>query len=271
MVGHSPDADDAYMFYALTSQKIDTGRYVFRHALHDIETLNQKARSGVLPMTAVSVAAYPDVADKYFIMRSGASFGDGYGPVLVSRQPATLETLRGKSIAVPGLKTSAYLGLSLAAPSFRPVIVPFDQIMGCVSRGEADAGLLIHEGQMTYREEGFHLVLDLGVWWRDRTNGLPLPLGINIILRDLGSDAISDITRLFSESIAYASAHPDEAISYAMKFSRGLDRARTDTFVRQYVNDLTIDMGARGETAIRRFLEEGAGKKIVASSALEFV
>lgn len=271
VVGHSPDADDAYMFYALTAHKIDTGRYLFRHALHDIETLNQKARLAQLPITAISVAAYPDVADKYYVMRSGASFGDGYGPVLVTRAPATLDSIRGKSVAVPGLKTSAYLALCLAAPPFKPVVVPFDQIMGCVSRGEADAGLLIHEGQLTYREEGFHLVIDLGVWWKDRTGGLPLPLGINAIRRDLDPEVLADLTRLFSESIAYAFAHPGESVPYAMTFSRGLDRPRTDKFVRLYVNDLTVRMGERGESAIRRFLQEGVELGKIKSTPLDFV
>lgn len=269
-VGHSPDADDAFMFYALAAGKIDTGPYVFHHALHDIETLNRKALAGELPVTAISVAAYPDVADKYVILRSGGSFGDGYGPVLVSKRPGHIESFRGRTIAVPGLKTSAFLALSLAAPPFKPVVAPFDQIMECVERGEADAGLLIHEGQLTYADNGFCLVLDLGVWWKGRTGGSPLPLGVNAIRRDLGHETIADVSRLLTESILYARAHPAESVPYAMNFSRGLDAPRTRTFVDQYVNDLTVDMGARGESAIREFLEEGRRLGVLGSAVAEF-
>ncbi|OGH63219.1 MAG: ABC transporter substrate-binding protein [Candidatus Lindowbacteria bacterium RIFCSPLOWO2_12_FULL_62_27] len=271
VVGHSPDADDAYMFYALAAGKIDTGRYVFRHALHDIETLNRKAQSGELPVTAISVAAYPDVADKYLILRSGGSFGDGYGPVVVGRRPGRMEDLRGRTIAVPGLKTSAFLALSLALPEFRPVAAPFDQIMEIVSRGEADAGLLIHEGQLTYAENGLHLLLDLGVWWKARAGGLPLPLGVNAIRRDLGTETLAELSRLLSASISYARSHPAEAESYAQTFSRGLDPARTRQFVNQYVNDLTADMGERGERAIRVFLEEGRRRGLVETDRVEFL
>ncbi|MBI4178203.1 ABC transporter substrate-binding protein [bacterium] len=255
-VGHSPDADDAFMFYALTARKIDTGPLVFRHVLHDIETLNRKAAAAELPMTALSVAAYPDVAGRYLIMPNGGSFGDGYGPVLVGRRPMSPGDLEGKSVAIPGLKTSAALALSMCLSGYRPVVVPFDRIVDSVLSGDVDAGLLIHEGQLTYADQGLHLIVDLGVWWRDQTAGLPLPLGVNVIRRDLGPERIALISRLFSESVAYAFAHRSESLDYAMKFSRGLAKPSADRFVGMYVNDLTVDMGERGRAAIRRFLGE---------------
>ncbi len=270
IVGHSPDADDAFMFYPLTAGKIDTGGYVFRHALHDIETLNRKALKAELPLTAISVAAFPDVASRYAMMRAGGSFGDGYGPVLVSRMPLALDALRGKPVAVPGLKTSAFLALRLAINDITPVVVPFDQIMDCVERGDCAAGLLIHEGQLNYKEHGFHLIIDLGVWWKDRTGGLPLPLGVNAIRRDLDPAVSVDLCRLFSESIAYSLSHRADSLAYAQTFSRGMDHALTDRFVGWYVNDLTVDMGARGETAIRRFLDEGARAGHVRSGEVVF-
>ena len=261
VVGHSPDADDAFMFYALTSGKIDTGPYVFRHALHDIETLNRKALTGEFPITAVSVASYPDIANRYLMMHAGGSFGDGYGPVVVSRRPMSLGDLFEKKVAVPGRKTSAFLALSMAAVGFYPVVVPFDQIMAAVSAGECDAGLLIHEGQITYKAEGFHLIADLGIWW-EQTAELPLPLGVNVVRNDLGAETIRDMVRLTSESIAYALAHKEEAVEHAMNFSRGLSRAQTDQFVGMYVNDLTVDMGYLGECAIIRFLQEAAARRL---------
>ncbi len=270
-IGHSPDADDAFMFYALTSGRIKTAPYVFEHVLQDIETLNRKALEGRLVLTAISVAAYPDVSDRYAILRSGGSFGDGYGPVVVSRAAMSLPELRGKKVAVPGLKTSAYLALRLCAPEFQAVEVPFDRIIDSVQAGDCDAGLVIHEGQLTYASAGLHLVVDLGKWWKKRTAGLPLPLGINAIRRDIGAETIQAVSRLFSESVSYALAHRSEALSYAMKFSRGLDRANADKFVSWYVNDLTIGMGPRGESAIRRFLEEGQTRGWCKPAVLDFI
>lgn len=259
------------MFYAMATRRIAPGPPVFRHILHDIETLNHKARTGEFDFTAVSVASYPDVAGKYLILRSGASFGDGYGPVLVSRRPMRMEELEGCTVAIPGLKTSAFLALSLAAPKgFVPLVTPFDRILDVVSQGGADAGLIIHEGQLTYSRIGLQRVADLGVWWKEKMGGLPLPLGVNVIRRDIAPHTREYVLRVFSESIAYSLSHRDEAVRYSMNFSRGLSMSDADRFVGLYVNDLTVDMGSRGETAIRLFLEEGRRAGLVGPAEPEF-
>lgn len=260
-VGHSPDPDDAFMFHALAADRIDTGRYRFVHELVDIETLNRRAFAGELELTALSIHAYAHLADRYILCPCGASMGDGYGPIVVARQSLTKAETARAVIAVPGTLTSAFLSLSLwLGTPFEHVVVPFDRILDVVEAGEfegrkIDAGLVIHEGQLTYREQGLFPVVDLGVWWKDRT-GLPLPLGANGIRRDLGPQTIHDVTRLLSESIAWGLDHRDEALEYAMQWGRNLDRERTDRFVGMYVNDWTRDFGTPGRASVKIFLDE---------------
>jgi 1,4-dihydroxy-6-naphthoate synthase len=261
-VGHSPDPDDAFMFYALAKDKIDTGRYRFEHELVDIETLNRRAFQGELELTAVSLHAYAYLADRYVLCSCGASMGDDYGPMVVTRQPQSLDALRGKTVAVPGTLTTAYLALRLClGADFQHVVVPFDQILDVVAAGEyasqpIDAGLIIHEGQLTYGEQGLSLVVDLGKWWRGQT-GLPLPLGANGIRRDLGEQIIRDVHRLLKQSIQYGLKHRQAALDYALGFGRGLDMAKADRFVGMYVNEWTVDFGPKGREAVRRLLAEG--------------
>jgi 1,4-dihydroxy-6-naphthoate synthase len=274
-LGHSPDPDDAFMFYALAREKLDTGRWRFEHVLQDIQTLSKRAISGELEITAISIAAYPLVADKYALTSCGASMGDGYGPMLVCREPLTLPEVRGKRIAVPGVLTSAFLATQLcvgkAGEAFQYEVVMFDQIPAFVRDGKADIGLLIHEGQLTYRDMGLHLIVDLGAWWKQRT-GLPLPLGGNCIRKDLGSAAMQEVTDILKRSIEYSLNHRAEAVQYALQFGRDLNRELADRFVGMYVNDWTLDYGQRGREAIRRFLDEGAQKGFVPpASGLEFV
>ena len=254
-VGHSPDSDDAFMFYALAEGLVDTDDLTYSHELQDIETLNRRALKGELEVTAVSIHAYAYLADRYALLPSGSSMGDRYGPRLVARQPATLEDAAGKRIAVPGLLTTAYLSLKLAVPEFEPVVVPFDQIEEAVVAGNVDLGLLIHEGQLTYRDNGLHLVADMGEWWFEQT-GLPLPLGGNVVRKDLGSAIIAKISRHLRASIDYALEHRAGALDHAMKFARGLDRSKADTFVGMYVNQWTLDYGPRGRAAVAKLLEE---------------
>jgi 1,4-dihydroxy-6-naphthoate synthase len=256
-VAHSPDSDDAFMFYALAAGKIDTGGLRFVHELQDIETLNQRALRAELEVTAVSIHAYAYLADRYILLPHGASMGDGYGPRVVAREPATAESLAGKRIAVPGALTSAYLALRLWLPECEPVQVPFDEIEARVSAGEVDAGVLIHEGQLTYGDNDLALVVDLGAWWGDET-GLPLPLGGNVVRRDLGAPLIAEISRYLRSSITYALSHRDAALDHAMQFARGLPRSRADTFVGMYVNQWTLEYGERGRRAIDLFLARGA-------------
>ncbi|MHB8572636.1 MAG: menaquinone biosynthesis family protein [Candidatus Dormibacteria bacterium] len=260
-LGHSPDADDAFMFHGLASHQVGAPDIDFEHVLVDIQTLNEWAREGRLEITAISVHAYAHVADRYDVLRAGASMGDGYGPTVVTRQPATLESLAGGVIAVPGLLTSAYLALRLYLPDFEAVVVPFDQIMERVAAGEFDAGLLIHEGQLTHGQAGLQLVEDLGRRWKAET-GLPLPLGINAVRRDLG-DLAPRLARLLEQSIAYGLDHRQEALVYAAEYGRDTPGPLLDRFVGMYVNDWTLDMGADGERAIRLFLERGAAAGIV--------
>jgi 1,4-dihydroxy-6-naphthoate synthase len=254
-IAHSPDSDDAFMFYALAKDKLATGKFRFHHTLQDIETLNRKALDGVYEVTAVSFHAYTYIEDKYILLPSGASMGDGYGPMVVAREPFGRGELRGKRIAVPGTMTSAYLILKLFQPDFEEVVIPFDRIMDAVKRGEADAGLLIHEGQLTYAEQGLHLIVDFGVWWRDMT-GLPLPLGGNVIRRDLGMEDIKEISRLLKASIQYSLDHRVEALEYALAFARDLDAATADRFVGMYVNERTLDYGQEGRKAVQLFFDK---------------
>ncbi len=256
-VAHSPDSDDAFMFWALARNRIDTGDITFEHELQDIETLNRRALNGELEVTAVSIHAYAYLADRYALLPHGASMGEGYGPRLVAREPLGREDLKGRDIAVPGTMTSAYLALKLFEPDVKTHVVPFDEIIPHVQAGKADIGLIIHEGQLTYADEGLHLVADMGEWWAEETGGLPLPLGGNVIRRDLGPDLIRRVSHLLRESIAHGLEHRDEAIRYAIEYGRGLDTTQTDEFVGMYVNRRTLDYGEDGRKAVRLFLERG--------------
>ncbi len=256
-VAHSPDSDDAFMFYALATGKIDTGGLEFVHELQDIETLNRRALAGELEVTAVSIHAYAYLADKYLLLPHGASMGEGYGPRLVAREPLTPEQLRGRSVAVPGTMTSAYLALRLFQPDVDTTVVPFDEIMEHVTAGKSDAGLLIHEGQLTYQDHGLHLIADLGEWWGRANGGLPLPLGGNAIRRDLGPELISRVSAILRQSIAYGLENRQAALDHARSYGRGLDEAQTDEFVGMYVNPRTLDYGEDGRRSVRLFLARG--------------
>jgi 1,4-dihydroxy-6-naphthoate synthase len=271
-VGHSPDPDDAFMFYALAHEKLDTGDLQFRHELQDIETLNRRALLGELEVTAVSIHAYALLLDKYALLPSGCSMGDRYGPMVVARQPFKPADLKSLRIAVPGTMTTAFLTLRLLiGGDFTYDVVPFDRILGEVAAGRFDAGLIIHEGQLTFQNQGLHLVVDLGVWWQERT-GLPLPLGGNVVRRDLGPDTIGRISRLLKASIRYGLDHRDDALAYALKYARDMDKALADRFVGMYVNDWTLDYGPRGREAVRRLLDEGHRAGLIPSPvAVEFV
>jgi 1,4-dihydroxy-6-naphthoate synthase len=254
-VAHSPDSDDAFMFYGLASGRVPSNGFELEHVLSDIETLNRAAFTGTYEITAVSFHAYAHLTERYVLLPHGASMGDRYGPVVVARKDGPA-SLKGVRVAIPGELTTAFLTLRLFDPSVEYVVVPFDQIQEKVHAGEVAAGLLIHEGQLTYADEGLRKIVDLGEWWADRTGGLPLPLGGNVIRRDLGAAAISTLSRLLRDSIAYGLEHRDEAGDYAMQFGRGLDRKRTDRFVGMYVNGLTLDYGDRGREAVRRLLDD---------------
>ena len=255
-VGHSPDPDDAFMFYALAHDKLDTGELTFRHELQDIETLNRRALRGELEVTAVSIHACAFLLDKYALLPSGCSMGDRYGPMVISRQPLKIDDLKKTRIAVPGTMTTAFLSLRLLAGEFPYEVVPFDQIIDAVASGRFDAGLIIHEGQLTFQNQGLQLVVDLGVWWQDKT-GLPLPLGGNMVRRDLGTETMRQISRLLKQSIQYALDHRQDALAYALEYARDMDKKLADKFVGMYVNDWTLDYGPRGREAVRRLLEEG--------------
>jgi 1,4-dihydroxy-6-naphthoate synthase len=267
-VGHSPDPDDAFMFYALAKDKIDCGRYRFEHELVDIETLNRRAFAGELELTALSLHAYAHLAEKYVLCTCGASMGDNYGPMVVAKEPRTIDSLRSCTIAVPGTLTTAFLTLRMCLGSdFSHVVVPFDQILDVVATGEhegraIDAGLIIHEGQLTYGDQNLHLVVDLGQWWMNET-GLPLPLGANGVRKDLGSQAIRDVNRLLLESIRYGLQHRQAALDYARQFGRGLDERKADTFVGMYVNEWTLDFGERGRRAVRQLLARGHAAGVI--------
>ena len=261
-VAHSPDSDDAFMFYALAEGKVDTQGIRYIHQLQDIETLNQRALRGELEVTAVSIHAYAYLSDRYALLPHGASMGDKYGPRLVSKTPVSRAEVRGKRIAIPGPLTSAYLALRLYEPDFEPVFTPFDQIEEAVVGGTVDLGLLIHEGQLTYAEQGLHLDADMGAWWFEET-GLPLPLGGNVVRKDLGSELIGKISRHLHASIAYGLSHRAGALDHAMQYARGLDRSKADEFIGMYVNDWTLDYGERGRQAIRLFLDRGVEAGII--------
>jgi 1,4-dihydroxy-6-naphthoate synthase len=254
-IAHSPDSDDAFMFYGLASGRVPSNGFELEHVLSDIETLNRAAFDGKYEITAVSFHAYAYLTDRYILLPHGASMGDRYGPVVVAKKdgPASVKGIR---VAVPGELTTAFLTLRLFDPTVEYVVMPFDQIQEKVHAGEVAAGLLIHEGQVTYAEEGLRKIVDLGEWWADRTGGLPLPLGGNVIRRDLGAPTIATLSRLLHDSIAYGLDHRDEALRHAMQFGRGLDRERTDRFVGMYVNGLTLDYGDRGREAVRRLLDD---------------
>jgi 1,4-dihydroxy-6-naphthoate synthase len=271
-VGHSPDPDDAFMFHALANGKIDTGRYRFTHELQDIETLNRRALSAELELTAVSLHGYAYVTDKYALCSCGASVGDNYGPMVVARVAADAEWLIDRRIAIPGEMTTAFLALRLLlGDRFTYEVHPFDRILDIVVEGKVDAGLIIHEGQLTYANQGLSLVVDLGKWWHDDT-GLPLPLGGNAIRRDLGRPAMEEVTDLLKQSICYGLAHRREALAHAMQYGRDLDAAKADEFVGMYVNDWTLDFGPRGREAVATLLRRGFEEGIIPRPVeLEFI
>jgi 1,4-dihydroxy-6-naphthoate synthase len=270
-IAHSPDSDDAFMFYGLASGTIVAPGLEVDQVLSDIESLNRAAFEGRYEVTAVSFHAYAHLCDKYALLPHGASMGDRYGPVVVTRADGPT-SLKGLRVAVPGTLTTAYLALKLCDPDVEYEVMPFDLIQDAVREGRAEAGLLIHEGQLTYADEGLQKVVDLGEWWADRTGGLPLPLGGNVIRRDLGMETMRRVSRLLHDSIAYALAHRAEAIEYAQQFGRGLDRAKTDRFVGMYVNDLTLDYGDRGRAAVRRLMEEAWENRLIPRAVpVEFV
>ena len=255
-VAHSPDSDDAFMFYALATNKVRSPGLRFTHTLCDIETLNRKAQEGVYDVTAISFHAYPYIQEKYALMPCGGSVGEGYGPMIVSTRAFTPAEIKQKRIAIPGKLTTAYLALQLFSPGIEVEVVPFDQIIPSILEGEYEAGLIIHEGQLTYDNSGLHRVVDLGRWWQ-KVTGLPLPLGGNAIRRALGAETMSSVNQALRESIQYAIDHRDEALSYAMQFARDLDTQLADKFVGMYVNERTLDYGPDGREAVRRLLDMG--------------
>ena len=270
-LAHSPDSDDAFMFYALAEGKVDAEDVEYVHQLQDIETLNQRALRGELEVTAVSIHAYAYLTDRYALFPHGASMGDRYGPKLVSRTPMKHKDVRGRRIAIPGPLTSGYLVLRLYEPEFEAVFMPFDQIGSSVLRGDVDAGLLIHEGQLTYGAEGLYLVADMGEWWFGET-GLPLPLGGNVIRKDLNDELKRKVSRHLRQSIAYGLEHRSSALDHAMRYARGLERKDANTFIGMYVNDWTLDYGERGREAVRVFLNRGVDSGIIPHSVtVEFV
>jgi 1,4-dihydroxy-6-naphthoate synthase len=276
-VGHSPDPDDAFMFHALANDKVPTGDFRFVHELQDIETLNRRAMRGELEVSAVSIHAYAHLLDRYALLPSGCSMGDKYGPMIVAREPLAVSDLPARTIAVPGTLTTAFLTLKLlfesigAKDTLKYEVIPFDEIIPAVASGQFDAGLIIHEGQLTYRNQGLHLVVDLGVWWQERT-GLPLPLGGNVVRKDLGADTMREVSRLIQESIRYGLAHRREALEYALRYARDMEMDLADKFVGMYVNDWTLDYGERGRAAIRKLLDEGHRAGVIpAPVAVEFV
>jgi 1,4-dihydroxy-6-naphthoate synthase len=261
-VAHSPDSDDAFMFYGLATNKLETEGLKFDHTLKDIQSLNEDAKNGVYDVTAISFHAYAYVADKYALLPHGASIGDKYGPIVVSNEPRSADEIGGMKIAVPGELTSAYLALRLFNRDFEHVVVPFDQIIAAVQKGEADAGLLIHEGQLFYKQMGLDKVLDLGEWWHEKT-GLPLPMGGNAIKRDLGLELMKRVSRHLHESIIYSMENREDALQYAMQFARDMAPEMADRFIAMWVNDLTLDYGERGKEAVRTLLSEGHKSGII--------
>ena len=272
-IGHSPDSDDAFMFYALAKKLIPTDGFEVVHVIEDIESLNKRALNSELEVTAISIHAYAYVSQDYALMPCGASIGDRYGPIVVSTSPIDLHNLSGKRIAIPGTMTTAYLTLRLFDPDFIREVVPFDQILDHVKQGKSDAGLIIHEGQLTYQSQGFHKIIDLGEWWYQETD-LPLPLGANVIRRDLGSETIRKITSLLKQSIQYSLSHRQEGLEYAMVYARDMESDSTlaDRFVGMYVNDYTLDYGQRGRAGVHELLSRGYQSGIIASPVnIDFV
>jgi 1,4-dihydroxy-6-naphthoate synthase len=268
---HSPDSDDAYMFYALATKKVRSQMVEVRHILDDIQTLNIKAEQGVYELTAISYATYPYIADKYTLMAAGSSIGDDYGPMVVATKPMTVDEIKGKKIAVPGLKTTAYLTLRLMQPDFEAVVVPFDKILDAVREKSADAGLIIHEAQLTYAKVGFYNIVDLGKWWK-ATYHLPLPLGANALRRDLSPEIGKEACRLMRESIQYALDHREEALAYAMQFARDMEAPLAEKFVGMYVNHYTVDCGDVVPVAAQKLLDMGYDAGIIPNKVhLEFV
>lgn len=273
-VGHSPDPDDAFMFYALAKERVPLRGFRVEHVIEEIESLNHRALQGELEVTAVSCHAYAYLADHYEVFRSGASVGDKYGPILVARKDrgsASCPDIRGRRIAIPGKLTTAYLVLQLFERDFEPVFIPFDQVLEAVRSGSVDLGLVIHEGQLTYRDLDLEKILDLGRWWHDK-HGLPLPLGVDVIRRDLGKETIQSFAGVFKASIQYALAHRQEALKYALQYGRGITEKVGDQFVAMYVNDFTVDLGEKGEAGFRKLLDEAYEKGILRNRVpLKFV
>jgi 1,4-dihydroxy-6-naphthoate synthase len=270
-LAHSPDSDDAFMFYGLATNKLETDGLKFAHTLRDIQSLNEDAKNGVFDVTAISFHAYAYVADKYALLPHGASIGDKYGPIVVSKEPRKPEEISDMVIAVPGELTSAFLALKIYSPDFKYKVVPFDQIIDTVKNGDADAGLLIHEGQLFYMQEGLDKVLDLGEWWHERT-GLPLPMGGNAIKRDLGNDLMHQVSNALHRSIVYSMENREDALAYAMQFARDMPVELADRFVAMWVNDLTLDYGERGKEGVRRLLQEGYDAGVIPHMVdIEFV
>lgn len=267
-LGHSPDPDDAFMFYGLATHQLETNGWQFEHVLQDIQTLNERAMRAELDITAISIHAYPYVADKYALTNCGSSMGDGYGPMVVTREPINIEMgiekLRGKMIAIPGEMTTAFLTLNLllGKGEFKHTVVMFDEILQYVEDGKADAGLIIHEGQLTYANHNLHCLVDLGAWWKEST-GLPLPLGGNCIRRDLGTDAMNEVTAILKRSIEFSLEHRKEAVEHALQYARDMGYELADQFVGMYVNEWTVDYGDVGRNAVRELLRRGAEADIV--------
>jgi 1,4-dihydroxy-6-naphthoate synthase len=265
-VGHSPDPDDAFMFYGLSSGKVLLEGITIEHLLEDIQSLNERALRGELEVTAISAHAFPSVADRYWIMRTGASMGEGYGPVIVSRTARNLEELRGKKVGTPGPLTTATLLFKIFTRDIQNVDIPFDRIMEEMDRGTIDAGLLIHEGQITYSSLGYHKVLDFGELWESETGGLPLPLGLDVVRKDLGRDLATRLSRGLKESIRYGYDHQEESIPYALRWGRGIDQQLGERFVKMYVSDLTIDMGEKGKSALELLFKRGHQEGLIAQA-----
>ena len=262
-LAHSPDSDDAFMFYALATHKLPTPGYRYTHILSDIQSLNEAALTETYDVTAISFAAYPSLREKYVLLDCGASFGEGYGPIVVSTKPLKPQELTGKRVAVPGLKTSAHLTLKLFEPNFEAVVMPFDKIIDAVQNNLVEAGLLIHEGQLFFPEKGLHKVVDLGIWWQEQT-GLPLPLGGNAVRRSLGSAVGRQIAKTIRDSVSYGLEHREEALNYAMQFAREMDTELADKFVRMYVNKWTLGYGEKGKQAVKELIERGTAAGLLA-------
>ena len=274
-IGHSPDPDDAFMFHAMTTGRFDTSPYEYEHVLLDIETLNQKALEGEFEVSAVSIHALPDVLDTYALMNCGASMGEGYGPRIVTKGVKSIDEVKNGTIAIPGIKTSAHLALRIMLGEMKTTVIPFDQIMDAVKAGTVDSGLIIHEGQLTWESEGLHLVADLGEMWAERTGGLPLPLGGNVVRRDLGKEECKLVTEHVKISIQNAISEPEEGLAFAIEWGRGIDEETNEEFVQMYVNERAIDYGPEGRKSVRLFLKEGQRIGMIREDldvdALEFI